>query len=154
MNTSNLRRLQNEIKNLKKNSESNEEMFHVEMINDNMYHWNILLHGPKDSLYHGYHFKLEMKLSSDYPFEPPSIKFLTPIQHVNINKQGDICLDILKSDKWAASQNIETVLISIRALLSDPNENDPFNSELAELYRENKKNYIKEIKKCCEQYAK
>ena len=119
------------------------------MVDENMYHWKVLLNGPQDSLYEGYQFELDVKLPNDYPFSAPKVKFVTPIQHVNVNERGDICLDILK-DKWAASQNIKTVMLSIILLLSDPNPTDPFNSDLAHLYRTNHKEYVKKIKSSCE----
>jgi ubiquitin-conjugating enzyme E2 D/E len=129
-------------------------MFRVNMVNENLYHWEALLYGPEDSLYQGYQFKLEIKLPNDYPFSAPNIKFITPIQHVNINNSGDICLDIIKdSNKWTPSLNIITIILSIMLLLSNPNFNDPFNSKLAELYRTNYDKYVHKIKHSCEKYA-
>lgn len=151
--TANLRRIQNEVKNLESQSQEYEKMFKINMVGDDMYHWSVILYGPEDSLYEKYQFKLDIKLPEDYPFSAPRVKFITPIQHVNINSKGDICLDILK-DKWAASQNIKTVMLSILLLLSQPNPDDPFNSELAELYRTNQKEYVNKIKKSCEANSK
>jgi ubiquitin-protein ligase len=153
--TANLRRLQNEIASLQKNVTEYENMFKIKMVEDDMFHWEVILYGPEESLYEGYNFKLDVKLPNDYPFSAPNVKFITPIEHLNINKKGDICLDILKTkESWSPSQNIKTVIISIRVLLAYPNPDDPLNSDLAELYRRNEKEYIRKIKKCCEQYTK
>lgn len=36
-----------------------------------------------------------------YPFEPPKVRFVTPVYHPNIDAQGLICLDILKvGGRW------------------------------------------------------
>ncbi|XWV26436.1 putative ubiquitin-conjugating enzyme E2 [Tupanvirus soda lake] len=152
--TTNLRRLQNEVSRMQSQAEEYASMFKINMVGDDMYHWEVILFGPEESLYEGYQFKLDVKLPNDYPFSAPRVKFMTPIEHVNINKNGDICLDILKNGGWSASQNIKTVMISIRVLLSCPNPDDPFNSELAELYRKNEQEYINRIKKACEKYAR
>jgi hypothetical protein len=31
-----------------------------------------------------------------YPFEPPKVRFVTPVYHPNIDERGRICLDTLK----------------------------------------------------------
>jgi len=148
--TANHRRILNEVKNIENQASEYEKMFKITMVGDDMYHWEVVLYGPEDSLYEGSVYKLDIRLPNDYPFSAPRVKFITPIQHVNINSKGDICLDILR-DEWRAAQNIKSVILSILLLLSQPNPDDPFNSELAELYRNNHKEYIRRIKKSCKE---
>jgi len=62
---------------------------------------------------------------------PPKVIFCTKIYHPNIDNLGRICLDILK-DKWSPALQIRSVLLSIQALLSSPNPDDPLNNEAAE----------------------
>lgn len=144
--TANFRRLQNEIKQLKQQSDEYKEIFVIEMVGDDMYHWQAVLFGPKDSLYEKCQFDLDIKLPDNYPFSPIAVKFKTPIIHINVNANGDICLDIL-TNKWSPSQNIHSVLLSICLLLSQPNTDDPFNYELAEIYKQDKKKYLDTIRR-------
>lgn len=65
---------------------------------------------------------------------PPKVRFLTKMFHPNIDKVGRICLDILK-DKWSPALQIRTVLLSIQALLSAPNPDDPLANDVAELWK-------------------
>lgn len=144
---SNLRRIQNEVKDIVNDSSTN--CIQIKMISDNIYKYIAEISGPIDSLYEGYKFKLSIDLSDDYPFSPPSIKFLTPIKHLNINSTGNICLDLLK-DNWKPLLSIKSILMSIILLLSEPNISDPLDSDLAVIYRTNKKEYATIIKKYCE----
>lgn len=88
----------------------------------------LLLH-PPDGI-----FKLELFLPADYPMAPPKVRFLTRIYHPNIDKLGRICLDILK-DKWSPALQIRTVLLSIQALLSAPNPDDPLANDVADHWK-------------------
>jgi hypothetical protein len=47
---------------------------------------------------------------------------------------GRICLDILK-DKWSPALQVRTVLLSIQALLSAPNPEDPLDTNVAEHWK-------------------
>ena len=154
--TVSLRRITNERKKLigdstdSKNSDNT--MFSVSWDGDDIYHLNAVIYGPKKSLYEGFTFKLKITMTNDYPKNAPSVKFMTKIEHVNINKDGDICLDILK-DKWVSTLNIRSILISIVSLLDNPNMEDPFNTDLAKVYKTSKKAYKQQIKDGCKKYA-
>ncbi|XP_033116650.1 ubiquitin-conjugating enzyme E2 T-like [Anneissia japonica] len=52
--------------------------------------------GAENTPYNGGLFHLEIQLPERYPFEPPKVRFVTPIYHPNIDAAGRICLDILK----------------------------------------------------------
>jgi ubiquitin-conjugating enzyme E2 N len=79
-------------------------------------------------------FKLELFLPEEYPMAAPKVRFLTKIYHPNIDKLGRICLDILK-DKWSPALQIRTVLLSIQALLSAPNPDDPLAENIAKHWK-------------------
>ncbi|KAG6811980.1 hypothetical protein H0H92_005014 [Tricholoma furcatifolium] len=128
---------------------------------DNLRYFDVMMEGPNDSPFQGGLFKLELFLPEDYPMAPPKVRFLTKIYHPNIgvflpralrpvepelmllpvlrvpaDKLGRICLDILK-DKWSPALQIRTVLLSIQALLSAPNPDDPLATDVAKHYKEN-----------------
>lgn len=47
---------------------------------------------------------------------------------------GRICLDILK-DKWSPALQIRTVLLSVQALLSAPEPDDPLDTKVADHFK-------------------
>ena len=83
----------------------------------------------------------------------PKIRFLTKIFHPNIDTLGRICLDILK-DKWSPALQIRTVLLSIQALLSTPNPDDPLNNVAADMWKSDLKSAIKIAKDWTRAHAK
>ena len=66
---------------------------------------------------------------------------MTKIYHPNIDRLGRICLDILK-DKWSPALQIRTVLLSIQALLSAPNPDDPLANDVAEQWKTDERKAI------------
>ena len=64
---------------------------------EDMFCWQATIMGPPDSPYQGGLFFLTIHFPSDYPFKPPKVAFTTKIYHPNINTNGSICLDILRS---------------------------------------------------------
>ncbi|KER22891.1 hypothetical protein T265_09096 [Opisthorchis viverrini] len=103
---------------------------------DNARYFLVSIKGPSDSAYDGGIFNLELFLPEDYPMTAPKVRFTTKLYHPNVDKLGRICLDILK-DKWSPALQIRTVLLSIQALLSAPNPDDPLDNEVATHWKQN-----------------
>lgn len=117
-----------------------------------MHEWTATIMGPSKSPYEGGVFFLQINFPPDYPFKPPKVKFTTKIYHPNINKNGGICLDILK-DQWSPALTISKVLLSICSLLCDPNPDDPLVTDIAKLYLENRAKYNETAKIWTQKYA-
>ena len=132
-----LRRIQKELTDLQRDPPSN---CSAGPKGDDLFRWEGVILGPSDSPYAGGVFKLEILFPVDYPFKPPKLQFITKIYHPNINPTGLICLDILKQ-QWSPALTISKVLLSVTSLLTDPNPDDPFVPEIADLLKKNKALY-------------
>nr|VDD07427.1 unnamed protein product [Brassica rapa] len=136
---------------------------------ENMRYFNVMVLGPTQSPYEGGVFKLELFLPEEYPMAAPKVshfcefftlfsfhvsrvRFLTKIYHPNIDKLGRICLDILK-DKWSPALQIRTVLLSIQALLSAPNPDDPLSENIAKHWKSNEAEAVETAKEWTRLYA-
>lgn len=121
-------------------------------VNDDMFHWQATIMGPGDSPFQGGVFFLSIHFPADYPFKPPKITFTTKIFHPNINSNGAICLDILRS-QWSPALTISKVLLSICSLLCDPNPDDPLVPDIARTYKTDKEKYNATARQWTQKYA-
>mmetsp|Transcript_16699 Transcript_16699/g.27083 ORF Transcript_16699/g.27083 Transcript_16699/m.27083 type:complete len:155 (+) Transcript_16699:110-574(+) len=120
---------------------------------NNQRHFKVVLSGPSETPYANGVFQLELFLPADYPMAPPKVRFLTKIYHPNIDKLGRICLDILK-DKWSPALQIRTVLLSVQALLSTPEPDDPLDNNIADHWKRDLKDAEKTAREFTARYAK
>ncbi|KAI0238111.1 Ubiquitin-conjugating enzyme E2 35 [Massospora cicadina] len=120
---------------------------------DNLRYFDVIINGPDQSAFEGGIFKLELFLPEEYPMAPPKVRFLTKMYHPNIDKLGRICLDILK-DRWSPALQIRTVLLSIQALLSAPNPDDPLANDVAQHWKEDEKAAIQTAREWTQKYAR
>lgn len=112
--------------------------------------------GGTETPYEGGLFSLEIKVPERYPFEPPKIRFLTPIYHPNIDTSGRICHDALKlppKGAWKPSLNISTVLTSIQLLMAEPNPDDPLMADISSEFKYNKQLFTEKAKKWTQEHA-
>ncbi|KAH0627782.1 hypothetical protein JD844_008118 [Phrynosoma platyrhinos] len=84
-------------------------------------------------------FQAHIKFPMDYPYSPPTFRFLTKMWHPNIYENGDVCISILHppvddpqsgelpSERWNPTQNVRTILLSVISLLNEPNTFSPAN---------------------------
>ena len=128
---------------------------HAALVDDaNLLHWVGKIKGPDGSPYDGGVFKIDIVLPGDYPFVPPKMKFETKIWHPNISSEsGAICLDILKNE-WSPALTIRTALISLQALMSAPEPDDPQDAVVAKQYMDDYDSFYATAKYWTETYAK
>lgn len=120
---------------------------------DNLRYFDVLLAGPEGTPYEGGTFKLELFLPEDYPMAAPRVRFLTKIYHPNIDRLGRICLDVLK-DHWSPAMQIRTILLSVQALLSSPNPDDPLANDVAAIWKEDEPLAKATAREWTQKYAK
>ncbi|KAI7904668.1 ubiquitin-conjugating enzyme/RWD-like protein [Cokeromyces recurvatus] len=131
------RRLLKELKEIEKEVNSHPEIIELAPETDeNLLQWKAILAGLPDTPYEGGRFELSILIPSNYPIQPPSIKFITTICHPNIHfKTGEICLDILKSTAWSPAWTLKSTLLAISVLLNNPEPSSPLNCDVANLLR-------------------
>ncbi|THX12159.1 UBC-like protein [Aureobasidium pullulans] len=105
---------------------------------DDLHHWVATITGPSGSPYAGIVFTINVRYPDDYPHNALRIMFSTPIFHPNVSPQGDVQLAELERSQWSPAFTIQTVLVSLQAMLSDPNleEGCVLNDSAARLYLE------------------
>ncbi|EDV21212.1 uncharacterized protein TRIADDRAFT_30629 [Trichoplax adhaerens] len=107
-------------------------------INDSLCEFKASIVGPPASPYADGVFDIEVRLSDRYPFQPPLVKFATPIYHPNIDQSGRICLDQLKMPPagcWSPSLNIASVLIAVKQLINEANPDDGLMADISAQYK-------------------
>eukprot|EP00123_Amoebidium_parasiticum_P020274 comp46536_c0_seq1/m.47576 comp46536_c0_seq1/g.47576 ORF comp46536_c0_seq1/g.47576 comp46536_c0_seq1/m.47576 type:complete len:178 (-) comp46536_c0_seq1:29-562(-) len=125
-------------------------------VDDSIDHLEAVVRGSTDTPYEGGLFKLDIQIPERYPFEPPKVRFVTPIYHPNIDDGGRICLDVLKMPPkggWKPSLNITTVLASIQVLLAEPNPDDSLMADIASEYKMNRARFNERAKDLTRKHA-
>ncbi|NXC60600.1 UBE2B enzyme, partial [Aleadryas rufinucha] len=133
---------------------------------NNIMQWNAVIFGPEGTPFEdgklltsvsflilinvASTFKLVIEFSEEYPNKPPTVRFLSKMFHPNVYADGSICLDILQN-RWSPTYDVSSILTSIQSLLDEPNPNSPANSQAAQLYQENKREYEKRVSAIVEQ---
>lgn len=95
-------------------------------------------------------FHLTLKFTEEYPNKAPKVQFMTKIFHPNVYNDGQICLDILQN-QWSPIYDISAILTSIQSLLCDPNPQSGANTEAAQLFLSNKREYNRRVKNVVEE---
>ena len=91
----------------------------------------------EESLWWGGLVRFKVTVPEEYPLAAPIVRCATEVLHPNIDDQhGYISLNILRRD-WKPLYRLSDVLLGLHILFLQPNPNDYFNCQAAELMRTN-----------------
>lgn len=112
--------------------------------------------GPEGSAYAGGRFGVVVSLPPDYPFRAPHVTFSTRIYHPNVTNDslGNICLGLLKPENWKPASRLRGVLEAVRALLAEPQPDDPLEARIADEYRQDRAEFDKNARSYVQRYAR
>lgn len=129
---------------------------HVDGNGDDLMHLKGSFQGPPGTPYEGGTYMIDIRISPEYPFRPPVMKFETKVWHPNVSSQtvsqvdlsvrksltskGAICLDTLSS-AWSPVLTIKSALLSLQSLLSTPEPRDPQDAEVATMLMRHPKEF-------------
>ena len=113
----------------------------------NLLKWEAGIPGKEGTDWEGGVYKVHLEFTDDYPAEPPKVKFVPPLFHVNVFASGAVCLSILDRAKdWRPAITIKQVLLGIQDLLNNPNPDSAAHQQAINLYSSNKEAYKRRIR--------
>jgi len=130
--------------------------FKVEIAkDDNAHDFIVEFHGPKNTLYEGGIWKVNIVIPMQYPFKSPSLGFKNCIFHPNIDEEsGSVCLDVL-NQTWSPMFDLANIFeMFLPQLLTYPNPADPLNPRAASLMNQDAKLYETTVRQYVDKYAK
>lgn len=68
--------------------------------------------------------------------------------------KGSMCLGMLRSDEWKPPNKIAAVLNMIRNILIEPNVDDAIETNIADQYKNHKRDFDKTAQEWVKKYAK
>ncbi|EDW17694.1 ubiquitin-conjugating enzyme E2 4 [Drosophila mojavensis] len=100
----------------------------VDVLDDNLFEWAASLKGPVNTPYEGGVFDIHISFPNEYPFEPPTLKFVTKIYHCNVYGS------LVCTERWTPVITVAKLMVSILYMMATPDPMDPLNPAIAKLY--------------------
>ncbi|KAI0199479.1 putative ubiquitin carrier protein [Astrocystis sublimbata] len=118
-----------------------------------MTHLRATIIGPPGTPYEGGQYIVDITVPHDYPFCPPTMKFVTKVWHPNISSQtGAICIDTL-STAWSPVLTLKSTLLSLQSLFESPEPRDPQDAEVATMMLRDPEGFAKQAHEWAVRYA-
>jgi ubiquitin-conjugating enzyme E2 G2 len=130
---------------------------------DSLFHWTFALAGPPDTPFHHGVFTGTLTFPQDYPLSPPVMRFTPPLLHPNVYpasgaRAGEVCISILHSgrdetgyeraeERWSPVQSIQSILLSVLSMLSEPNVESPADVDAAKLVSQDPEGWRRAVRR-------
>lgn len=117
--------------------------------------FRVVFKGPADTPYAGGTWHIRFTTSTTFPFTSPSVGFVEPIYHPNVDwASGSICLDALNK-KWSPVFTLKHIMEALLPqLLTYPNPDDPLNREAGALMKQDPTEFARKALEATHRYAR
>ena len=117
-----------------------------------LHEWEIIIKGPKNSLYEKGVFTITIQFPEKYPNDKPEIRFKNKIYHLQVSPgNGHICEAFIS--RWSPDTSIVEILIGIYLTFYYLNPYSPYSADMANLYLSNFEEFKKNAEAWAIQYA-
>ena len=120
------RRLMKEFSQISKTIGENCDWFSAELVEDNLYEWNIMLFSvdSESELHQDMkdfgipHILLNLSFPDNFPFSPPFMRVVKPrIRGGFVLDGGAICMELLTPSGWSSAYTVEAIIMQFSALI-------------------------------------
>ncbi|CAF4367363.1 unnamed protein product [Adineta steineri] len=79
---------------------------------------------PNSELYKNNSLPVDIILDAKYPMGHPKVKLSAALYHPNVDKEGNICINLLTSRGWNSNTGIRDVIIAVTDIIDNPSQHD------------------------------
>mmetsp|Transcript_13006 Transcript_13006/g.24900 ORF Transcript_13006/g.24900 Transcript_13006/m.24900 type:complete len:279 (-) Transcript_13006:360-1196(-) len=105
-----------EVRGLMQGSTLDSSTYHITSVLGNVQHLHVAFRGPENTSSSAILFQVEIFLPVSYPDSPPLVRYLTKVDHKDIDSDGTPDLSMLMG-RWCDTYNIALLLMALRAQL-------------------------------------
>ncbi|KAK0703286.1 ubiquitin-conjugating enzyme/RWD-like protein [Lasiosphaeria miniovina] len=116
--------------------------------------WECGIPGKEKTIWEGGLFRMTVTFPDVYPTKPPKCKFVPPLFHPNVYPTGTVCLSILNEEEaWNPAITVKQILLGVQDLLNDPNPESPAQAEAHNLFKKDRAEYERRVKRAVHENA-
>ncbi|UJR14868.1 hypothetical protein I4U23_001853 [Adineta vaga] len=102
---------------------------------------------PNSKIYQERAFEIEIKLSTTFPVDPPTVRFLTSMYHPNVAEDGDFCNELLtKTNKWTSKTSLVEIIKIVVQHIDEPDDTNPIRPAVGVEYKNDRALFEKNAK--------
>ncbi|CAF2721791.1 unnamed protein product [Rotaria sp. Silwood2] len=97
---------------------------------------------PNSEIYKDGSIRIQLIIGPEYPFKAPKVLIRSTIFHPNVDRNGEICLDLLSNvTSWTPTTSFISIIEEVTKIIDEPSADHIKYPEAASLFSTNKKEY-------------
>ena len=131
-----IRRVSKELSDIQSSPSSS---FTVTVSESNLLTWKVVIKLDWEP-YNHMEYTVNIIFPQDYPFKSPTMSFVSPIYHPNVDEKGQVCLSLTR-ENWKPSTKAVDMIKALLQLLKEPDLEHPLREEVAMEYAKDRETF-------------